>query len=75
LTLHLQAIGLCNGDVSAVNWWVVGLALFGWILTIPFAAMVGALFYAMGAYSPSNSFVDLYMNASNQTTTTHFAEL
>ena len=43
----------------------MALALFGWVLTIPFAAMVGALFYSMGAYSPSNSFVDLYMNASD----------
>jgi phosphate/sulfate permease len=38
-------VGLCNGNLKAINWRMVAWIIFGWILTLPFVGILsGALF-------------------------------
>ncbi|EKX38410.1 hypothetical protein GUITHDRAFT_40186, partial [Guillardia theta CCMP2712] len=37
------AVGLCNGDVGAVNWKLIGVICFGWLLTCPAAGIITGL--------------------------------
>ena len=38
-------VGLCNGTLNAVNWRIISWILFGWMLTVPTAALIsGGLF-------------------------------
>ena len=47
-------VGLASagGKLSAVNWRMVGVTMFGWILTLPAAALVSGLLFAILAHSP-----------------------
>ena len=58
------AVGLCNGDVGAVNWKLVGIIFGGWILTCPCAGIVTGLLYWAVAGAPSpvagNGFFNAY---------------
>ncbi|CAI5534545.1 unnamed protein product [Closterium sp. Naga37s-1] len=47
------AVGLCNGNWRAINWAMVGLAGFGWILTLPLAGTASGLLYAVLTRGPS----------------------
>ncbi|KAI9498298.1 phosphate transporter [Zychaea mexicana] len=46
-------VGLCNGNLRAVNWKMLALTFFGWICTLPVAGLVSGLIYAFCAYGPS----------------------
>ena len=44
------AVGLCNGNTSAVNWKLFAVIFGGWIITCPAAACItGLCFWAVGA--------------------------
>lgn len=34
------AVGLCTGDLKAVNWRVVAWTYFGWFLTLPITGLI-----------------------------------
>eukprot|EP00960_Hanusia_phi_P067062 766541-Hanusia_phi.AAC.1 len=54
------AVGLCNGDPGAVNWKLIGVICFGWLLTCPCAGILtGLLFWAVASApspTPGNGF-------------------
>lgn len=47
-------VGLCSagGKLKAINWRMVGVTMFGWILTLPAAALVSGVLFAILAHSP-----------------------
>ncbi|CAI5470793.1 unnamed protein product [Closterium sp. Yama58-4] len=47
------AVGLCNGNWRAINWTMVAIAGFGWVLTLPLAGCVAGLLYAILTRGPS----------------------
>ncbi|KAI0231114.1 hypothetical protein L0F63_007303, partial [Massospora cicadina] len=47
------AVGLCNGDVGAVNWRMLSWCMLSWILTLPMAGTVAGLLFAFGTRSPT----------------------
>ncbi|KAJ9057556.1 hypothetical protein DSO57_1021629 [Entomophthora muscae] len=53
ITGSTAAVGLCNGDVHAVNWRMLAWCMFSWILTLPVAGLVAGLLFAFGTRSPS----------------------
>lgn len=53
ITGAIAAVGLCNGNLRAVNWKMLALCLFGWVLTLPFAGLVAGLIFSFAAYGPS----------------------
>lgn len=46
------AVGLCNGDVRAVNWKMVLWILFGWVITIPITGVGAGVIFAIILNSP-----------------------
>eukprot|EP00899_Mesostigma_viride_P020059 jgi/Mesvir1/28054/Mv04654-RA.1 len=52
ITGAVIAVGLCNGDVGAVNWRMVSWTLFGWLITVPVAGVVAGLIFSVVAFSP-----------------------
>eukprot|EP00899_Mesostigma_viride_P014173 jgi/Mesvir1/22757/Mv14156-RA.1 len=46
------AVGLCNGNLAAVNWRMILWTILSWILTLPFAGGFAGLLFAFVAYSP-----------------------
>ncbi|KAI8138499.1 phosphate transporter [Fennellomyces sp. T-0311] len=46
-------VGLCNGNLRAVNWKMLALTMSGWVITLPAAGLVSGLVYAFCAYGPS----------------------
>lgn len=55
ITGSTAGVGWSEGKVGDVNWRHLLKVFFGWVITVPFAAIVAGLFYSMLAYSPSNS--------------------
>ena len=49
------AIGLCNGNMSAVNWKLLAVIFFGWIITCPCAGILTGLSLWAVAASPHAS--------------------
>lgn len=47
------AVGLCNGDVGAINWRMLTWCMLSWILTLPMAGTMAGLLFAFGTRSPS----------------------
>lgn len=45
-------VGLCSGDLRAVNWRMVAWTTCGWLFTLPFAGGVAGLLFALVAHSP-----------------------
>jgi phosphate/sulfate permease len=46
LTGATTGVGLCNGTLNAVNWRLLGIIAFRWILTCPAAGVLtGILFW------------------------------
>lgn len=45
-------VGLCTGDLKAVNWRMVAWTTCGWLFTLPFAGAVSGLLFALIAHSP-----------------------
>ncbi|EKX54409.1 hypothetical protein GUITHDRAFT_99889 [Guillardia theta CCMP2712] len=46
------AVGLCSGDWRSVNWRMVAIILFGWILTLPCAGLMSGLLFYLVATGP-----------------------
>ena len=47
------AVGLCSGDVNAVNWKRSLVYLFAWIISVPASGLLAALVFNIVAFSPS----------------------
>ncbi|CAI5534585.1 unnamed protein product [Closterium sp. Naga37s-1] len=47
------AVGLCNGKWRAINWGMVAIAGFGWVITLPVAGTAAGLLYAVLTRGPS----------------------
>ncbi|CAI5480935.1 unnamed protein product [Closterium sp. Yama58-4] len=47
------AVGLCNGKWRAINWGMVAIAGFGWVITLPVAGTASGLLYAVLTRGPS----------------------
>ncbi|GJP47292.1 hypothetical protein CLOM_g6512 [Closterium sp. NIES-68] len=47
------AVGLCNCNWRAINWGMVAIAGFGWVLTLPVAGIAAGLLYALLTRGPS----------------------
>ncbi|ODV61645.1 inorganic phosphate transporter [Ascoidea rubescens DSM 1968] len=45
-------VGLCNNDLNAVNWIMVGWCYFGWLFTLPCAGLVSGLLMAIILNAP-----------------------
>ncbi|QIX00699.1 hypothetical protein AMS68_006216 [Peltaster fructicola] len=45
-------VGLCNGNLKAVNWQRVGLLVLSWIVTIPIAGTLGGVFMGIILNAP-----------------------
>jgi hypothetical protein len=53
LTGATNGVGLCNGALNAVNWRLLGIIAFGWILTCPAASVLtDILFWGMATRPP-----------------------
>ena len=47
------AVGLCSGDVNAVNWKRSLVYLFAWIISVPASGLLAAAVFNVIAFSPS----------------------
>ena len=45
-------VGLCNGNLRAVNWHRVGLLMLAWVLTIPIAGTLGGVLMGIVLNAP-----------------------
>ncbi|OMH83773.1 Phosphate permease PHO89 [Zancudomyces culisetae] len=52
ITGSMAGVGLCNGDIHAVNWRMYAFCFFSWAMTLPAAGLVSGLFYSLIAFSP-----------------------
>ncbi|KAG8979756.1 Na+/Pi symporter [Tulasnella sp. 427] len=46
------AVGICNGDLSTINWRMCLWVIFGWILTVPCAAVISGCLYGLIINAP-----------------------
>ncbi|CAE6449185.1 unnamed protein product [Rhizoctonia solani] len=46
------AVGLCNGDLKALNWRMFSWIFFSWVLTIPCAGLLAGCLFAIIANAP-----------------------
>ncbi|KAI8814600.1 phosphate-repressible phosphate permease [Cladochytrium replicatum] len=49
-------VGLCNGNLAAINWKLFAWCFFGWIFTVPFAGACSGLLYALFTRGASFSY-------------------
>jgi len=54
ITGATAGVGLSDGDVGAVNWKHLMIVFFGWIATVPMAALTSGCLFAILAYSPKH---------------------
>ena len=45
-------VGLCTGDLGAVNWRMVAWTICGWMVTLPAAGLSAGFLFALVAHSP-----------------------
>ncbi|KAL0083060.1 solute carrier family 20 [Phycomyces blakesleeanus] len=53
ITGATAAIGLCNGNLSAVNWKMLSWCFASWVITLPCAGLVAGLLFSFAAYAPA----------------------
>ena len=46
------AVGLCNGNLRAVNWKMLAWCMFAWVITLPIAGLIAGLTYSIIIYAP-----------------------
>ncbi|KAI9498587.1 phosphate transporter [Zychaea mexicana] len=46
------AVGLCNGNIRAVNWKMLGWCMFAWVMTLPIAGLISGLAFSIVIYAP-----------------------
>ena len=60
ITGATMGVGLCNGDVRAVNWKMISIISAGWVITCPAAGVIsGLIFWGIGTApraTPGNAF-------------------
>jgi len=60
ITGATTGVGLCNGDVRAINWKMISIICAGWVITCPAAGVIsGLIFWAIGTApraTPGNAF-------------------
>ncbi|KAJ2098215.1 hypothetical protein IW146_010021 [Coemansia sp. RSA 922] len=56
ITGAIAAIGLCNGNVRALNWKMLGWCFLSWIITLPIAGLTAGLLFAFGSNAPNKLF-------------------
>eukprot|EP00834_Sanchytrium_tribonematis_P006680 NODE_515_length_6587_cov_0.940197.p2 type:complete len:486 gc:universal NODE_515_length_6587_cov_0.940197:2694-1237(-) len=52
ITGATTAIGLCNGTFKAINWKMLGMTFFSWIITLPVAGLISGCAFYFAAFSP-----------------------
>nr|CAG8435337.1 12328_t:CDS:2 [Entrophospora candida]CAG8436726.1 3095_t:CDS:2 [Entrophospora candida] len=52
ITGATAGVGLCNGNVKALNWKLLAWCLFSWIITLPIAGCTAGLIFAFVANAP-----------------------
>eukprot|EP00961_Rhodomonas_salina_P206348 2785537-Rhodomonas_salina.1 len=53
MTGATTGVGLCNGDIGAVNWKLLAVIFGGWLITCPAAGLVTGLVFWGIATAPS----------------------
>ncbi|OMJ14496.1 Phosphate-repressible phosphate permease pho-4 [Smittium culicis] len=53
ITGAMVGVGLCNGDMKAINWRMFAMCFLSWIMTLPAAGLLSGLFFALIINSPS----------------------
>jgi len=52
ITGATAGVGLCNGNVKALNWKLLAWCFFSWVITLPIAGCTAGLIFAFVANSP-----------------------
>ncbi|OLY80515.1 Phosphate-repressible phosphate permease pho-4 [Smittium mucronatum] len=52
ITGAIVGVGLCNGDIKAINWAMFVKVFFSWIMTLPVAGLISGLMFAIIANAP-----------------------
>ncbi|CAJ0641058.1 57_t:CDS:2 [Entrophospora sp. SA101] len=52
ITGATAGVGLCNGNVKALNWKLLAWCFFSWVLTLPIAGCTAGLIFAFVANAP-----------------------
>jgi len=47
-----MAVGLCNWDVKAINWRMIGWCYLGWLITLPITSLVSAILMSIILNAP-----------------------
>ncbi|ORZ25278.1 phosphate transporter [Absidia repens] len=53
ITGATAGVGLCNGNLGAVNWKMIGWCFFSWVITLPAAGLMAGLLFAFGSNAPN----------------------
>ncbi|KAJ2666155.1 hypothetical protein IW148_001084 [Coemansia sp. RSA 1199] len=48
-------VGLCNGNLRAINWRTVGLCFGSWMITLPIAGLISGLLFAFASNAPNKT--------------------
>ncbi|CAO3607799.1 unnamed protein product [Cunninghamella echinulata] len=46
-------VGLCNGNLKAINWKMLAQVFFSWAVTLPIAGLIAGLLFAFGSNAPN----------------------
>ncbi|OMJ25724.1 Phosphate-repressible phosphate permease pho-4 [Smittium culicis] len=52
ITGAMVGVGLCNGDMKAINWKMFAICFLSWVLTLPAAGLISGLLFALVAHAP-----------------------
>ncbi|OMJ12682.1 Phosphate-repressible phosphate permease pho-4 [Smittium culicis] len=52
ITGAMVGVGLCNGDMKAINWKMFAVCFLSWVITLPAAGLLSGILFALIAYSP-----------------------
>ncbi|OMJ07058.1 Phosphate permease PHO89 [Smittium culicis] len=55
ITGAMVGVGLCNGDMKAINWKMFAVCFLSWIITLPSAGLMSGLLFALIAYAPQKT--------------------
>ena len=47
------AIGICNGNLKALNWRIVFWTFFSWLITLPVTGVIAGLLFSLMSRSPT----------------------
>ncbi|OMJ07062.1 putative phosphate permease [Smittium culicis] len=55
ITGAMVGVGLCNGDMKAINWKMFAVCFLSWVITLPAAGLLSGILFALIAYSPQKN--------------------